>query len=398
MLTSLKRVIYYVDNIEQAKDWYNAVLNIKPLIDAPFAKIYNIGDCSLSLLKSKRPTNEANNRIDVYWEVDDIDAALDKFVQQGAKIKRPIKEAFGIRTAQLIDPFDNVIGITGKFLQQEDRSIENQPSETAQKTAFCRAAATKEKRMEIRGPDYLAELFITDDAKKMIHKDDSRSWVIQTLLSSPLYGYVISRTAFIDSIFKNACKDNIPQIVFLGAGYDTRSYRFIDNLKSTRIFELDVYTTQQLKIEILKNNNIDIPDSLSFIPINFKTDDLYNVLSEAGFDSSKKTLFIWEGVTYYLNKEEVEETLKFIQKYSSGGSVICFDYLNDEYKEINPSEPHRFWITYDKIKEMLSNYGMNMEEHIDSTEMTKRYLTLNDGTIAEEILPSACLIKAFVAK
>ena len=226
MLKSLKRIAYYVDDVEKAKEWYNAVLNTQPAFDASFTKIYLIGNCSLSLAQSKTPANEANNRIEVYWEVDDIDAEFEKFVQQGAQVKTPIKQVLNTKIAQLIDPFGNIIGLTGKILNEEERAVEKKPSETAQSVAFCRAAASKDKRTEIKGTDYLAELFVTNDAKKILQDDNSITWAIQNLVTSPLYGYLISRTAFIDSIFEKACEENIPQIVFLGAGYDTRPYRF----------------------------------------------------------------------------------------------------------------------------------------------------------------------------
>ena len=398
MFKSLKRITYFVDDIEKAKHWYNSVLDIQPIFDTPFAKIYNIDNCSLSLAKSETPMNEFNNQMDIYWEVDDIDAAFEKFVKQGAQVKTPIKQVFNIRIAQLIDPFGNIIGLTGELLNKEEQTVEKKPSETAQSVAFCRALALKEKRQEIKGPDYLAELFLTDDSIKILHDDNSRKWAIQNLVTSALYGYFIARTAFLDSIFKSACDDDIPQIVFLGAGYDTRSYRFLDKLKNTKIFELDIGTTQQRKLEILQINKINIPDLLSFIPFNFKTDNIQDFLFKAGYNSNKKTLFIWEGVTYYLTKEEVEKTLKFIQTYSPEESIICFDYMTDKLESINPSEPFQFWIAKEKIKKMLSNYGIKIDEHIDSIEMTKRYLTLQDGTIAEGILSSFCLIKAFVAK
>ena len=395
MLKSLKRVAYYVDDIEKAKDWYNSVLNIQPVFDTPFAKIYRIGDCSLSLAKSEAPINKANG-IDVYWEVDDIDSAFKKFVLHGAQVKTPIKHILNIQIAQLIDPFGNIIGLTSEQLHEEERTVEKKPSETALSVAFCRAAAVKEKRAEIKGPDYLAELFISDDYQKILNDDKSLKWTIQNIVTSPLYGFIISRTAFIDSIFKNACEDNIPQIVFLGAGYDTRSYRFIDSLKNTKLFELDIETTQQRKIKILQNNKITIPDSLSFVPINFKTDSIYDVLQKAGYDSAKKTLFIWEGVIYYLKKEDVEKTLSLIQKYSPKGSILCFDYLTEQLNSINPAEPLQFWITKEKIGELLSGYGLKIDEHIDSTEMTKRYLTLKDGSIAEGTISIFCLVKAVV--
>ena len=396
MLKSLKRITYFVDDIEKAKQWYNTVLDNSPIFDSPFAVIYNIGNCSLSLAKAMNLLTEPNERMDVYWEVDDIDAAFEKFTKEGAQVKTPIKQVLNIRIAQLIDPFGNIIGLTGEPLTGEDKSVEKKPSETAQTVAFCRALASKEKRTVIKGPDNLAELFLNDERKKILHNEDSVKWAIHNLVTSPLYGYFISRTAYLDSIFKNACKDDIPQIVFLGAGYDTRAYRYIDKLKSSKVFELDIITTQQNKKEILQNSKIAIPKTLRFVPINFKSENIHDVLSKAGYDSNKKTLFIWEGVTYYLTKEEVEKTLNSIQKYSSKGSILCFDYMTEKLQSINPSEPFQFWIAKDKIGDMLSKYEMKIDEHIDSTEMTKRYLTLQDGTLAEDILSSFCFIKALV--
>lgn len=398
MLKSLKRITYFVDDIEKAKEWYTTILGIQPLFDTPFAKIYNIGNCSLSLAKLANQQNEPNEKMHVYWEVDDIDSTFEKMVNLGAQVKTPVKQVLNIRIAQLIDPFGNIIGLTGEILNKENRIVEKQPSETAQSVAFCRALAFKENRKELKGPDYLAELFVNDDAKKILQNEDSRKWAKENLVTSPLYGYFIARTAFIDSIFKNACGEDIPQIVFLGAGYDTRAYRFSNELKITKIFELDINTTQQRKIEALRKNKVNIPDKLIFVPINFKTDSISDVLAKTGYDGSMKTLFIWEGVTYYLKKEEVEKTVDFIQRNSSEGSVICFDYMTDKLESVNPAEPFQFWITKEKIEEMLSNYKIKIDEHIDSLEMTRRYLTLSDGTIAESILTSFCLVKAFLVK
>ncbi len=398
MLKSLKRITYFIEDIEKAKEWYNELLGKKPIFDTPFAKIYNIGDCSLSLAKLTTQQNALNEKMHVYWEVDDIDSTFEKMINLGASVITPIKQVLNIRIAQLMVPFGNIIGLTGELLNKESRTVVKQPSETAQSVAFCRALAFKEHRKVIKGPDYLAELFVNDDAKKILQNEDSRKWAKENLVTSPLYSYFMARTAFIDSIFKSACEENIPQIVILGAGYDTRAYRFKNQSKNTIVFEMDINTTQERKIEILKKNKIEIPASLVFIPINFITDNIYDALFKAGYDSSKKTLFIWEGVTYYLKKEEVENTINMIQKYSSESSIVCFDYMTEKLESINPAEPFQFWTTKEKIIELLSNNQIKIDEHIESSEMTKRYLTLEDGTIAENILTSFCFVKALVLK
>ena len=48
-----------------------------------------------------------------------------------------------------------------------------------------------------------------------------------------------SKTAFYDGLFKDALNSHFPQIVLLGAGYDTRALRFDHLNTGTRIIELD---------------------------------------------------------------------------------------------------------------------------------------------------------------
>jgi methyltransferase (TIGR00027 family) len=397
MFKSLKRIVYQVDNLENAKQWYSKILNDQPLFETPFAVIFRVGDCSLSLALAKNSLPEFNDRVDVYWEVDDIDFAYNKLIEYGAKNHSEIKTVLNIRTAKVIDPFGNIIGLTGKAIDVEKRTIESQPSETAMSTAFCRALAWMDDREEIKGPDYLAENFLKDEAKKYLADSASRKWVIESLVSIPLYGYLMARTAYIDSIFINGLKENIPQIVFIGAGYDTRSYRFKEIIKESKIFELDAPFTQQRKIEILKNKNIQIPGSLSFVPINFKNEKPEDVLLNAGYDSSKQTLFIWEGVMYYLGEEAVDKILNSVNKIAPCNSTICFDYLTEKLESVNPAEPFLFWIGSDKLESFLSKRGFRIIQHLNSNEIEKNFLTLKDGSLGVRSLNRFCFVLASVS-
>ena len=259
---------------------------------------------------------------------------------------------------------------------------------------FCRALASKDEREEIKGPDNIAEIFLAEEAKKLLIDNTTRKWAIQQLVTSPLYGYFIARTAYIDSVFQKVCMEGIPQIVILGAGYDTRAYRFREIIKNTKVFELDIHSTQHKKIESLEKAGISIPISLSFVPINFKTDKLYDVLSKAGYDKNKQSLFIWEGVIYYLSYEVVDSTLNFIKNNSSVDSFICFDYMTEELESINAAEPFRFWIVKDKIETLLAKKGFKIIEHISPDDMEKRYLTLKDGSLAEKTISKFYFILA----
>jgi methyltransferase (TIGR00027 family) len=278
-------------------------------------------------------------------------------------------------------------------------SVEYRPSETAMGAAAMRFLAAMDEREEIQGPDYLAEIFLPEDRKGPLKDPAIREWVIKNRIPSGMYEFMIARTTFFDHVVEQALLDNIPQIVFLGAGYDSRSYRFKEIIKDTRIFELDIQPTQQRKMELLHQARISIPDQLVFVSINFKTDNIGDILHQAGFNRNKKSLFVWEGVTYYLSGAVVDDTLSVIMSNSPAGSMLCFDYAslspeisNDEgVRKIrehmmsnHPGEPTQFGIRNGEIESFLSPRGYDIIEHLNSKDMERKYLNLPDGSPAGE--------------
>ncbi|EGW39309.1 SAM-dependent methyltransferase [Desulfosporosinus sp. OT] len=396
MFQSVKTVTYQVSDIEKAKDWYCKILNKEPAFNSPFAVIFVIDDSVLMLAPTSNPLSGSDERIVAYWGVENIDVVYQKLLELGATPHTEINTVADTKSAKVVDPFGNILGITSKVLAAKDRSVENQPSETANGVTFCRALAARDEREEFRGPDYLAEIFLTEDGKRPLKDRASREWVINNLITPERYGYLIARTAYIDDIFKQSLRENIPQIVFLGAGYDTRSYRLKELIKETRIFELDIQTTQQRKKEKLNQSNISIPEQLTFVSINFKSDVLEKVLFKAGFDKNKKALFIWEGVMYYLPAEAVNNTLKFVKLNSPVGSTICFDYLTAERQSVNAGEPFLFWIEEERIESFLSERGYKIMERLTSKDMESKYLSVRNGSVVGKVIPHFSFVHASV--
>ena len=394
MFKSLKRLVYKATNLAEAKEWYSKVLGTQPIFDSPFTVIFNINGCTLSFTKTDLTLTDIPETSETYWEVDDIDETFRELLKNNGKVHTPIKDIMNTRIAKVIDPFGNIIGLTGNQTGLQERTVEKKPSETALRVAFCRALASKDEREEIKGGDYLAELFLTDKEKKAFVDGIARKWTVKNIITSPLYGYLLSRTAYIDEIFKKQLSQNIPQIVLLGAGYDTRALRYEELLDDTRIFELDISSTQNNKKEILEKSDIDIPKQVSFVSINFKQDNLLDVLLNAGYNEKVKTLFIWEGVTYYLQAEQISKTLEFVHNHSSNESLICFDYLTDQKESLNPAEPFLFWTDSDGMERMLSENGFLLIENLNAKDIEKNYLTLKDGSSAEKTLPFFCLATA----
>ena len=234
-----------------------------------------------------------------------------------------------------------------------------------------------------------------------------------TTLAAPpgIYEYVLARTKLLDEIFVQALEDNFSQIVLLGAGFDTRALRFENRNKGTKIFELDILTTQRPKIDILKRKGVPLPQDLVFVPIDFNRESLSDVLLGAGYETERPSLFLWEGVTMYLTPEAVDGTLVFIRDHSAAGSIVVFDYIyasvlrgeNQFYgeKEIvktvtRAGEGWTFGIKDGEIENFLSERGFDVISHHTPSELERMYLTTDDGTRFGRINGTHCIASASV--
>ena len=184
--------------------------------------------------------------------------------------------------------------------------------------------------------------------------------------------FFIARTRYIDDYLHDCLKSDLRQLVFLGAGYDSRAYR-IDELKDgIKIFEVDHPDTQQVKQARLREIFHALPDHVTYVPLDFRTGGLGAALYENGYDRRLKTLFIWEGVTMYIDRQNVEETLGFIAANSAEESAVIFDYtlpdvidgISDrkegkawQAKASQSDEPLRFGIGDRDVEQLLHSYG-----------------------------------------
>ena len=256
-------------------------------------------------------------------------------------------------------------------------------SETAETTALMRAVACYETDVRIKGKDYLAYLFLAPERIRKLTSELYRN-AVKDAARNGLYEYVIARTAYFDDLFVNAIFMNVPQIVLLGAGYDTRAYRYGNLPGETKVFEVDAPFTQNRKTEILKTSGVSY-DKVVFVSADFEKDDLFGSLIKNGYSPSRKTLYIWEGLTMYLTPESVDATLSAIVSNSAAQSVLSFDYVNmhidDESVIIRKDEVVRFGMSPSAIEEYIRSLGYHVKKNIDFEDMNRLYLTCKNGEI-----------------
>ena len=273
------------------------------------------------------------------------------------------------------------------------KGVEHRHSDTAEVAAGYRAVAFKEYPGTDIGSDYLARNFLSPRDKFLIKFGFIRNLgIIKSRKFTPGgFEYVLARTAFFDQQLLNAIKAGAKQLVVLGAGFDTRPYRFASQCSDCKIIELDTATTQQRKKICLRQADIEIPKNLTFSTIDLNSGSLEEVLLQAGFDSEIKTLFLWEGVTMYLEQTAVDETLRFVSACKNKESLLVFDYIatiadtdvnkyygvktwRETWAKYRQAEPFKFTIDDSEVASYMDDMGLRINKHLDQQEIGEHYL------------------------
>jgi methyltransferase (TIGR00027 family) len=79
------------------------------------------------------------------------------------------------------------------------------------------------------------------------------------------------------------------------------------------------------KRQVLQEAEIQWPSNVRFVPVDFARENFPERLAAAGFDLQLQSLFLWEGVSYYLPEAAVDGVLEFVARCPPG-SCIAFDY------------------------------------------------------------------------
>ena len=135
-----------------------------------------------------------------------------------------------------------------------------------------------------------------------------------------------ARKHFIETQVSKAIeKEGVEQVIVAGGGFDTLSIRGSKDFPDVKWIEHDHPATQKVKLDVIANNEGafgSIPNNLTFINHDLRSLKLIDALPDAGYDPSKKALFIFEGVLLYLPKSTVQEILQSIEESSPKGSKI----------------------------------------------------------------------------
>ncbi len=204
-------------------------------------------------------------------------------------------------------------------MEQDKKRAE--PDNTAVRTALWRAL-----HVQI---DPLPHIIEDEIGLKLIAPDEG--WQQRPDMSPDftkrLRASIVARARFVEDLVIEERENGITQYVILGAGLDTFAQRRQDADSTLQIFEIDQLDTQTWKQQRLIELGFGIPKWLHFVSVDFEVSSWWEQLLNAGFDLSKPAIVACVGVTLYLTKDAILDTLKQLATLAPGSKLAMAFYL-----------------------------------------------------------------------
>jgi len=187
-------------------------------------------------------------------------------------------------------------------------------------------------------------------------------------------------------------RERINQYVILGAGLDSYALRTEDDLGGLIVFEVDDPPFQGWKRQQIEDLGLVAPKVLRFVPCDFERTSLAEALKGSGFDETKPCFASWLGVTQYLTRDAVRDTLRWAGARPAGSEIVLtFLESNAQAESLKVSMADTgvavlSHFTVDEMTEMLRESGFTRIEHLTPADAHRRYFEhRTDGLKVPEI-------------
>lgn len=201
--------------------------------------------------------------------------------------------------------------------------------------------------------------------------DDHRA--ITAFPAAP-HGSVAVRTRLGDEVLAGAVRAGTRQVVCLGAGSDTRPYR-MSLPADLHYYELDLPGQLADRDAILARHGHAVRCRRSTVDTDL-TGDWTARLADAGWDPDRPTVWIAEGLLYYLPPRHTDTVLDQVSAASAAGSTVVLDV------------PHQRFLTADRTRVYRTFLERRRSPYLTGLAAPRTWLRAR-GWIAEAYLPEA---------
>lgn len=159
-----------------------------------------------------------------------------------------------------------------------------------------------------------------------------------------------ARTRFFDEFFQEATEAGIRQAVILASGLDARAYR-LTWPDGVTVFEIDQPSVIEFKTASLADLGVAPTTERRAVAVDLR-DDWPKALLDAGFDRTRPTAWIAEGLLGYLPPEAQDRLLDNITALSADGSRLASEAV-----------PNMADVNADEVREVMRKATAKWQEH-----------------------------------
>jgi methyltransferase (TIGR00027 family) len=219
----------------------------------------------------------------------------------------------------------------------------------------------------------------------------------------PFRASILARARFIEDLVTHELARGVGQYVILGAGLDTFAQRRAELASGLAVFEIDRPGAQEWKRQRLIELGLHVP---TLVPVDFERGEAwFERLEAAGFDRSRPAVVSSTGVSMYLTKNAITETLRQIASLAPGSKLAMSFMLPIEMAEpeLRPGieraaagarangTPFISFFTPEQMLALALEAGFKQVEHVSAAALAERYFAgrtdgLRPPVNAEELL------------
>jgi methyltransferase (TIGR00027 family) len=213
---------------------------------------------------------------------------------------------------------------------------------TAVMVALARAAETASAEPLIS--DRFAEVLVSTPELEGVREQVAAWWAPEpddeaadfTVDSRHMINYQAVRTHFFDAYFADAAAAGVRQVVILAAGLDSRAYR-LDWPDGTVVYEIDLPKVLDYKAETLAAHGaVPVVDRRP-VPVDLRH-DWPGALRDAGFDATRPTAWLAEGLLPFLPAAAQEAMFASIDDLSGSGSRVAVEIFGVDREKRREAE------------------------------------------------------------
>jgi methyltransferase (TIGR00027 family) len=199
---------------------------------------------------------------------------------------------------------------------------------------------------------------------------------------------ILARARFLEDLVEAQLARGVTQYVILGAGLDTFAQRRAELATRMRVFEIDQPGPQAWKRQRLIDLGFGIPLHLKLVPVDFEAgDDWRERLAAAGFDATKPAVVASAGVSMYLTRDAIMETLRRVAALAPGSTfamtfMLPIEMLGPDIRTgveraaagaKASGTPFLSFFTPSQMLALAREAGFRQARHVSAASLAKRY-------------------------